>query len=159
MVNPHRPSDGSVSVADYRDRIDSLGRLFTGAYFLTLVGTLTSGWLTYIYVGAGARELNPVIVALINLVGFEAMVLVRVVVVVVCFHAYSSLATSFSPGLILAFAWLGAWVHLLDAAHDIGVVLGSGWFPTGRVGLATLLLVVSIVVGLWFRPPAVSRTA
>ncbi|WP_255198784.1 hypothetical protein [Halorarius litoreus] len=142
-------------VAEWPGAVDWPRLLYTGAYAATLAGTLVSGWLTYIYVGAGARELNPVIVALIALVGFEWMVLVKVAVVVVCFHAYSLLATATSTGLVLGFSWLAAWIHLFDAAHDIGVALLAGWIPADRIALATLLILVGLVVGLLFRPPEV----
>jgi hypothetical protein len=130
--------------------------LYAGAYAVTLAGTLVSGWLTYLYVGAGARELNPVIVALVDAVGFEWMVLVKVAVVVVCFRAYSFLARVTAPGPVLGFAWLAASIHLFDAAHDVGVVLDAGWLPADRLALATLLVVAGLVAGLVLRPAEVA---
>jgi hypothetical protein len=130
-------------------------RLYAGAYFTTLTSALLSGWLTYTYVQAGARELNPVMLALIATLGIEAATLVKVGVVVTCFHGYSFLAGYCSPPVVVGFAWLAAAVHLADAAFDLGVAVTTGWIPLYNATVGGALVLAVGGLGVLFRPPAV----
>lgn len=134
---------------------DVIRRLYAGAY---LASSLVSGWLTYSYVGAGARELNPIVAMLVETLGAEPMVLVKVVVVVLGFHGYSLLAAKLSLEGVVGFAWVAALVHVLDALYDVGVALLSGWVPLGGLLVGGVLLVAGAVLGIVFRPAEVAPT-
>lgn len=154
-VPPHSPRSPTVSG---EAPVDVTRRLYAGAYLTTLASSLVSGWLTYSYVSTGARELNPVVATLIETLGAEAMVLVKVAVVVACFHGYSLVAARLSLGIVLRFAWLAAFVHLFDAIHDVGVALLAGWVPLDALLVGGVLFAVSAVGGVVFRPAEVAPT-
>lgn len=129
----------------------SRGRLLTAAYYTAVGSCLLATALTYVYVGAGARELNPVLAAGIDRFGLWAALLARTVVVVACYWAYALFVARGFRGAV-AFAWSGAAIHLLDATHDLRVAVAAGPMGDPGAGLA-LLLVCSACVGLVGRPP------
>jgi hypothetical protein len=131
-------------------------RLYAGAYLTTLASALLSGWLTYTYVAVGARELNPVMLALIATLGIEVATLLKVGVVVVCFHGYALLAGYCSPLVVVGFAWLAAAVHLVDAAFDLGVAVATGWIPLHSAAVGGTLILAGGGLSILFRPPAVA---
>lgn len=148
------PSSGSSAVSD--GGAATTRRLYAGAYLTTLASALVSGGLTYAYVQAGARELNPVMLALIAAVGIETATLLKIAVVVGCFHGYSLLASYCSPALVVGFAWLAASIHVADAVFDLGVALLAGWVPVDGAVVGGVLVVAGGVLGLLFRPAEVA---
>lgn len=126
-------------------------RLLTAAYLTAFLSSLVSTSLTYVYVGAGARELNPVLAALIAELGLWLALLFRTLVLVGCYWLYTFLAAQRLTGAV-TFAWSGAAIHLLDAGHDLRVAFLAG--PRGDFGEdLVLLLLVCLTVGLVLRPP------
>lgn len=129
------------------------GRPFRAAYAVALSASLASSWLTTVYVGAGAVELNPTIRLLIGTVGFDGMVLARGGVLVGAYWGYLILgAVGMSRRVVLGFAWLGATVHVLDAAHDLRQAVLAGWLPPFDPWSVTLPVVIVAVAGGLLRP-------
>ncbi|WP_276261500.1 hypothetical protein [Haloglomus litoreum] len=129
------------------------GRPFRAAYAVALSASLASSWLTTVYVGAGAVELNPTIRFLIEAVGFDGMVLARGGVLVGAYWGYLLLGTEgVSRRAVLGFAWLGATVQLLDAVHDLRQAVLAGWFPAVDLWSVTLPVLVVAVAGSVLRP-------
>lgn len=129
------------------------GGPFLAAYTVALVASLVSSWLTTVYVGAGAVELNPVIRWLIGAVGFDGMVLVRGLLLVGAYWGYLTLGVlGMGRGPVLGFAWLGATVHVLDAAHDLREVLVAGWLPAVEIWAVTAPVLVVAALGGLLRP-------
>ena len=129
---------------------------FVTAYTATFAGVVVSGGLTYLYVGPGVRELNPVTYGLITWLGPGGMVAARFLVVIAAFWGYHFLRRQW-PVLTVAFAWIGALVHLLDAIHDARVALAAaemGFVPVGDVPALLVVLTVGTVAGILLRPPA-----
>lgn len=147
-------------VARFHDREDRLSWLdadvaFTAAYAATFAGVVVSGGLTYLYVGPGVRELNPVTHGLIAWFGPGGMVAARFLVVIAAFWGYHLLRGQW-PVLTVAFAWIGALIHLLDAIHDARVALAAaeiGFVPVGDVPALLVVLAVGTVAGILLRPP------
>lgn len=136
-------------------------RAFAAAYASALAGVLVSSGLTYLYVGPGVRERNPVTAALLAWLGPGGMVAARVLVVVVAFWGYHLLRGTWRD-LPVAFAWVGALVHLLDAAHDVRVVARAtavGFVPAADVVACLLVVAVSLVAGVLLRPPVSATPA
>lgn len=152
-MSPNAPRDDrSANSCPWTNASRTAHLFYAGAYLTALVGGLLSAWLTYTYVGAGARELNPVLRVVIAAIGLEAMVFLKTVVVIVCFRGYSLLAAYCSPGTMLAFAWTGAMVNAADAVHDTSVALAAGWPPSADVLVGGSLLLVCAALGVVFRP-------
>lgn len=168
MVAAHAPAEPPVTAptGERRGRVDRLRRVdsdraFAAAYAATLASVLVSSGLTYLYVGPGVRELNPVIRGLIAWFGPGGMVAARFLVVIAAFRGYHLLRGHW-PDLVVAFAWVGALVHLLDAAHDARVAVAAtavGFVPAGDVGGCLFVLAVGAVAGILLRPPASPTTA
>lgn len=120
------------------------------AYTISLVASLTSAGLTYIYVGGGlATEVNPVLALVIEQLGLEAMVLVKAGIVMGAYRAlrWIGVATSTERAAVL-FAWIGSGINSLNAVYDISTVAFAG-FPTVETsGLAFVLLLGGLLVGL-----------
>lgn len=134
-----------------RHSLPSVRRLLLASYLTAVASSLVSTALTYVYVGAGARELNPVMLALIDGVGLWLALFVRTLVIVSCYWGYAIMATGGFRSAV-GFAWSGAVVHVLDAGHDLRVALAAG--PVGDPGESiAVLLLVCLGVGLLFRPP------
>ena len=128
---------------------------FVAAYATTFVGVAVSGGLTYLYVGPGVRELNPVTYGLIAWFGPGGMVAARFLVVIAAFWGYHFLRGQW-PVLTVAFAWIGALIHLLDAVHDARVALTAaeiGFVPVGDIPALLVVLAVGAVAGILLRPP------
>lgn len=121
------------------------------AYGISLVTSLTSAGLTYIYVGGGlATEVNPVLAIVIEQLGLEAMVLVKAVTVIGAYRAlrWIGVATSTERAAVL-FAWIGSGINGLNAVYDISTVAFAGFPATETSGLelVLLLLLVGLIVG------------
>lgn len=139
-----------------RHSLPSARRLLLAAYLTAVASSLVSTALTYVYVGAGARELNPVMVALIDGLGLWLALLLRTLVIVGCYWGYALLASGGFRSAV-AFAWSGATVHVMDAGHDVHVALAAG--PVGDPGTSiAALLLVCLAVGLLLRPPLPAET-
>lgn len=129
------------------------GRPFRAAYAVALSASLASSWLTTVYVGAGAVELNPTVRFLIGAVGFDGMVLARGAVLVGAYWGYLLVgAVGLNRRAVLGFAWLGATVQLLDAVHDLRQAVLAGWFPAVDLWSVTLPVLVVGLVGSILRP-------
>jgi len=141
------------SSASVRERLGRWVLQPSGApYAGALAGGLVSAVLTYQYVGAGAHELNPVMRALIATAGIHAMVVLKVTLLVAAYWAYGWLRSELPTRAGSAAAWLGALVHLADAAHDLRVALGAPFTPP--VTAADLALFAGVAVAgvlLWPR--------
>lgn len=136
-------------------RLDA-DRAFVAAYATTLAGIAVSGGLTYLYVGPGVRELNPVTGGLIARFGPGGMVAARFLVVVATFWGYH-LLRGYWPALTVAFAWIGALIHLVDAVHDARIALlaaAAGFDPVGDVAACLVVLAAGTAAGILLRPPA-----
>lgn len=126
---------------------------FQVAYAVALCASLCTSWLTHVYVGAGARELNPVTRWLIAGIGLDGTVVVRSLLLIACYHAYGWIDALTGGSVSLAgFGWIGALVNVLDAAHDLGVVLLARQFPASLAPTPTAIVLVMGVVGLLLRP-------
>jgi hypothetical protein len=131
-------------------------RPFGTAYAAALVGCLVSSVLTFAYVGGPARELNPVLRAVIGVVGLEAMVLLRVLVAAVGYWGYFLVAQLSGSGrAAAALAWLTALVYVGDGLHDLRVAAAAGPPDPVVAAVGGLLLAVAAAIGVAFRPPAV----
>lgn len=105
-------------------------RSFRTAYAVALGACLVTSWLTHVYVGAGATELNPVVRWSLAAVGHPATTLARALVLILAYWCYLGLwLAGASRSLVVGFAWLGAAVHVLDAAHDLRQALLAGVLP------------------------------
>lgn len=150
-----------VRVARFRGRGDRFSWFgadvaFAAAYATTFASALVSGGLTHLYVGPGVRELNPVTHGLIAWLGPGGMVAARFFVVIAAFWGYHLLRGRW-PVLTVAFAWIGALIHLLDAIHDARVALAAaeiGFVPVGDVPALLVVLAVGTAAGILLRPPA-----
>lgn len=122
---------------------------YGGAYCVSLVASLTSASLTYMYVGGGlATERNPVLAAVIQQFGPEVMVLLKVVTVIAAYWAIHWVGESASiESVALGFAWLGATINGVDAAHDVGQVVGVGLQGTKSPTVGFIVLVGGALVG------------
>lgn len=129
---------------------------FGPAYTAALAGCLVSSVLTFAYVGGPARELNPVLRAVIAVIGLELMVPLRVAVAAVGYWAYFVVAQVSGTGrAAVVLGWLTALVYVGDGLHDLRVAATAGP-PAPSVAVAGgLLLVVATAVGVALRPPAV----
>lgn len=135
--------------------LPSARRLLVATYLTAIASSLVSTALTYVYVGAGARELNPVLVAAIDQFGIWLALLLRTLVVVGCYWVYALFVSWGLPGSV-GFAWSGAVIHLADAGHDARVAVTAG--PVGDPGTRlAALLALCLAVGLVFRPPWLER--
>ncbi|WP_135822868.1 hypothetical protein [Halostella litorea] len=131
-------------------------RRFGDAYAAALAGCLVSSTLTFAYVGGPARELNPVLRAVIGVVGLEAMVLLRVAVAAVGYWAYFLLAQVSEAGrAAAALGWLTALVYVGDGLHDVRVAVAAGPPEPSVAAVGGLLLAAAATVGVAFRPPSV----
>lgn len=136
---------------------ESLDRAFLAAYAVALAGSLAVSWLTYAYVGPGARgirEANPVTATVISSVGLKWMVWIRTAVVVVSYwcYAYVRARTCWSV-LAVAFAWAGAVVQIANLAADLRVAMLAG-LPTGSALLTGgVVLLPALLAGIVLRPP------
>lgn len=113
---------------DYRPAAGSTVRRYALApsglpYAAALLGGTASTVLTYRFVGAGARELNPVMRALIDVVGLDGMIVVKMALLVSAYWAYAWLRQHVPPRVITAAAWAAALIHLTDGVHDARVAL------------------------------------
>lgn len=127
---------------------------YRAAYAVALAGSLVSAGLTYVYVGNGARELNPVVRAIIATGGLEAMVLVKTGVIIGCYHGYVYLAPPLSPRLVVGFAWLGSLFNLGDALYDLSVATRVGVPPLADVLAGSSLVLMATALGVALRPGA-----
>jgi hypothetical protein len=129
------------------------GRPFRAAYAVALGASLVSSWLTTVYVGAGAVELNPVVRWLIDTLGFGGMVVARGLVLVAAYWGYLALGLlGARRRLVVGFAWLGAAVHVLDAAHDLREAVTAGWLPAIEPLAVTAPVLVAALLGGLLRP-------
>lgn len=135
-------------------------------YAVALAAGMVSAVLTYRYVGAGARELNPVMRAIIAAVGLRAMVVVKVGLLVAAYWAYAWLRSETSGRVVAAAAWLGALIHLADAVHDLRVAVQAPIAPPVSlpdVGLFVAAAVAGVVLWprwrTWPRSPAEPRSS
>jgi hypothetical protein len=153
MAQSTDPRQQPRSSASVRERLGRWVLQPSGApYAGALAGGLVSAVLTYQYVGAGAHELNPVMRALIATAGIHAMVVLKVTLLVAAYWAYGWLRSELPTRAVSAAAWLGALVHLADAAHDLRVALGAPFTPP--VTAADLALFAGVAVAgvlLWPR--------
>lgn len=92
-------------------------------YAAALLGGAASTVLTYRFVGAGARELNPVMRALIDVVGLDGMIVVKMALLVSAYWAYAWLRSRAPSTVLTAAAWAAALIHLGDGLHDARVAL------------------------------------
>lgn len=130
---------------------------FRTAYAVALAGSLASAGLTYVYVGNGAHELNPVVRAIIAVGGLEAMVMVKTAVVIGGYHGYVHLVPPLSPRLVVGFAWVGSLFNLGDALYDLRVALRAGGVPFADVLAATVLVAGAAALGVALRLGAPER--
>lgn len=124
------------------------------AYVVSVLGSAISAGLTYMYVGGGvARELNPVIATVIETVGPAGMILFKMSVVIAAYNVlyWISVAASI-PRAVVVFGWIGATVNALDALHDLRVAVVAGLEGTRDPQLAVVLLVCTLLVGVFFAP-------
>lgn len=124
------------------------------AYGISLATCLTSAGLTYIYVGGGlATEVNPVLALVIERLGLEAMVLLKVGTVIGAYQAlrWIGVATSTERAAVL-FAWIGSGINGLNAVYDISTVAFAGFPAVETSGLELVLLLGGLLVGLIVGP-------
>ncbi|WP_121823381.1 hypothetical protein [Halostella salina] len=140
------------------DGPDADVRRFGPAYTAALAGCLVSSVLTFAYVGGPARELNPVLRAVIDVIGLELMVPLRVAVAAVGYWAYFVVAQVSDTGrAAVALGWLTALVYVGDGLHDLRVAAAAGPPDPGVAAVGGLLLVVAAALGVALRPPTVVR--
>lgn len=146
-------TDGQSTAVDDR----TLTRVYRAAYAAALAGSLASAGLTYVYVGNGARELNPVVRAIIASVGLEGMVLVKTAIIVGCYHGYVRLVPPVSPQVMVAVAWVGSMVNLANGVYDLSVAVRAGVPPLGDALTGVLLVVAAGLLGVALRPATSER--
>lgn len=135
----------SVSMPPLRESVG----LYGAAYAVSLLASLTSAGLTYMYVGGGlATELNPVLATVIEWFGPEGMVLLKLGTVVAAYRAIHWIGEAASiETLAVGFAWVGATINGADAVHDVGQVVGVGLAGTRAPEAAFVVLVGGALVG------------
>lgn len=127
---------------------------YEAAYVVSLLGSAISAGLTYMYVGGGvARELNPVIAAVIGAIGPAGMVLLKMSVVIGAYQAlhWIGVAASIQRAAVL-FGWIGAAINALDAFHDLRVAVSVGLDGTKDPLLAVVILAFALLAGAVFNP-------
>lgn len=136
-----------------REGVDCPGAYRT-AYAVSVLGSAISAGLTYMYVGGGvARELNPVIAAVIETVGPAGMILFKMSVVIAAYNALYWISVVASiPRAVVVFGWIGAAVNALDALHDFRVAAVAGLEGTKEPHLAIALLICTLLAGAFFAP-------
>lgn len=140
---------------------ETLDRAFVAAYAVALAGSLAVSFLTYVYVGSGGvHEANPVTAAIIASVGLEAMVAVRTAVLVGSYWCYAAVRarTSWSTAVI-AFAWAGAAMQVVNLAADLRVAAMVGPPATGPLLPGLAVVGPALVAGIALEPPTGSRGA
>lgn len=131
-------------------------RTFGAAYAAAFAGCLVSTALTYAYVGGPARELNPVLRAVIGAVGLEWMIVVRVAVAVGGYWGYYLLGRlSGRERTAVALGWLTAAVYVADGLHDLRVAIAAGASMPVEIAIGVTLTALAGCVGVVFRPPNV----
>lgn len=131
-------------------------RTFGAAYAAAFAGCLVSSALTYAYVGGPARELNPVLRAVIGAVGLEWMVVVRVTVAVAGYWGYYLLGRfSGRERTAVALGWLTALVYVADGLHDLRVAVAAGATVPVEIAVGVVLTALVGWVGVVYRPPSV----
>lgn len=133
---------------------EDLDRAFVAAYAVALAGNLTVTFLTYVYVGTGGvYEANPVMAAIIASVGLEGMVAVRTAVLVGSYWGYAALRvrTTWSTAVV-AFAWAGAALQVVNLAADLRVVALVGPPAVGELLAGIAVIVPALLAGFVFRP-------
>lgn len=129
-------------------------RTFGAAYWAALAGCLVSSALTYAYVGGAARELNPVLRALIGTAGLEVMVLAKIVAAIGGYWGYYLIGRVTGKARVATLlGWVSAVVYVADALHDLRVALVAG--PPGLIDAAPgiVLVLAATWAGVVFRPP------
>lgn len=138
------------------DRHEPGHRQFGSAYAAALAGCLVSSVLTFAYVGGPARELNPVLRAVIGVVGLELTVLLRIAVAVAGYWAYFLVAQLSGAGRsAAALGWVTALVYVGDGLHDLRVAIAAGPPDPAVAAVGGGLLAVATGIGVALRPPAV----
>lgn len=131
-------------------------RTFGAAYAAALAGCLASSALTYAYVGGPARELNPVLRAVIGAVGLEWMIVVRVAVAVGGYWGYYLLGRlSGRERTAVALGWLTAVVYVADGLHDLRVAIAASASMPVEIAIGVTLTAIAGCVAVAFRPPNV----
>lgn len=131
-------------------------RTFGTAYWTALAGCLVSAGLTYAYVGGPVRELNPVLRLVIDVVGLEAMVALKVAVAVAGYWGYFLVGRMAGrPRLATGLGWVAAAVYAADALHDARVALAVGSPGTADAVFGGALVLLATGVGIALRPPDV----
>ncbi|WP_138799174.1 hypothetical protein [Halostella sp. PRR32] len=131
-------------------------RTFGAAYWAALAGCLVSSALTYAYVGGAARELNPVLRAVIGTAGLEVMILVKIVAAVGGYWGYYLLGrVTGKVRVATTLGWVAAVVYVADALHDLRVAMAAGPAGLGEVGPGIALVLVATWAGVALRPPEI----
>lgn len=131
-------------------------RTFGAAYAAAFAGCLVSTALTYAYVGGPARELNPVLRGVIETVGLEWMIVVRIAVAVGGYWGYYLLGRlSGRERTAVALGWLTALVYVADGLHDLRVALAAGASVSVEIAVGVALTALAGWVGVMLRPPNV----
>lgn len=131
-------------------------RTFGAAYAAAFAGCLVSTALTYAYVGGPARELNPVLRAVIETVGLEWMIVVRIAVAVGGYWGYYLLGRlSGRERTAVALGWLTALVYVADGLHDLRVAIAAGASMPVEIAVGVALTALAGWVGVMLRPPNV----
>lgn len=131
-------------------------RTFGAAYWAALAGCLVSSALTYAYVEGAARELNPVLRAVIGMAGLEVMVLVKIVAAIGGYWGYYLIGrVTGQVRVATTLGWVSAVVYVADALHDLRVAMAAG--PPGLVDVAPgiVLVLVATWAGVALRPPEI----
>ena len=141
---------------EYESVAPTSRRTFGAAYAAAFAGCLVSSALTYAYVGGPARELNPVLRAVIETVGLEWMIVVRVTVAVGGYWGYYLLGRlSGRERTAVALGWLTALVYVADGLHDLRVAIAAGASMPVEIGVGVALTALVGWIGVMLRPPNV----
>jgi hypothetical protein len=151
----HRMSNQTAGV-EYETIDPASRRTFGAAYAAAFAGCLVSSALTYAYVGGPARELNPVLRAVIGAVGLEWMIVLRVVVALGGYWGYYLLGRlSGREQTAVVLGWLTALVYVADGLHDLRVAIAAGVAMPVEIAIGVALTAVVGLTGVVFRPPNV----
>lgn len=151
----HRMSNRTTGV-DYETVGPASRRTFGTAYAAAFAGCLVSSALTYAYVGGPARELNPVLRAVIGAVGLEWMVVLRIAVALGGYWGYYLLGRlSGQERTAVVLGWLTALVYVADGLHDLRVAIAAGATMPVEIAIGVALTAVVGSAGVVFRPPNV----
>ena len=139
------------------DTVDPASRrTFGAAYAAAFAGCLVSSALTYAYVGGPARELNPVLRAVIEVVGLEWMIVLRIAVAVGGYWGYYLLGRlSGRERTAVALGWLTALVYVADGLHDLRVAITAGASMPVEIAVGVVLTALVGCFGVILRPPNV----